>query len=267
MRAVFRRVGPLLRRELRRRAWLRRSLLAVVAVAVVMSGLMAIGSTGGLLVRDRSGCPRTIGSFAILDWIDAFRHDGRMYERVDEGKPAKVDRALITDQVGRVRCTLADRMNRSGYDFRDGEATFLEPGSPIHMLKGVDPRFRVVAFDDGVPAVYQHRRFDDAETGADLLPFAAESVTGIAFVSPMDGTTEIGRINDREKVPEMVHALQAAPVDRAAARDLPDGPRVFVRLEMQGQPPVTLVVLSEEGLTGEGLRVPSSVLEQLPPGQ
>lgn len=251
-------------REVLRGTWVRRTLAVGLALGFAIVAVGAVGATGGVVLRDDDGCPRTVGSFSSVSWVDVLHIEGRTYERVDVVAPhrSSIDRSQLAEQLGTIKCTTANDVQDPGYDLRDGEATFLAPGTPVHALAGTDVSFRVVAVDGGEPVVYEHRDLAGG-SGADLLLFPAEGVVAITFLSDIDGRTVLGKLTEPDTVRAFVEDLQAAAVgDRP---NLGEEPRVFVALEFADQPPVTLVTYPAHGITTAGLRLPEAVLEQVPP--
>ena len=234
----------------------------MVVLAALGAAALAIGGAGGVIVRDDSGCPRSLGSLGAVSWTDVLRVRDVTYARI-ESRPV-VPRAKIGPQVGEVRCTMAD-VQHPGYELANGDATFLPTGTPIHALRGVHGAFRVVVLEGELPVVYQRDVVADASVGADVYPFPSTDVDRITFLSPRDGTTRTGGITDPDQTRAFVEGLMRAPVDADAVGTLPEGPRVFVALEFADQPPVTVVVYPEQGLTTDGLQLPPSVLDALPP--
>ncbi|MDQ3708029.1 MAG: hypothetical protein M3387_01745 [Actinomycetota bacterium] len=243
-----------------------RSLVSGVVVAAVGYGLLAVAARGGVIVRDERGCPRSVGSLASPGWAgDAVRVHDATYRRIEQASPdhAPIQRSQFADKVGVVRCAIADVVKQSGYELRNGEAIFLEPGTSLYALVDTNASFRIAATDDGTPAVYEHRN-RLAGTGAELLPFPTKAIVAVRFDSAQDGITGVGRITDHREVTTFVAELMSARVDPDAARDLPEGPRNFVALEFEDQPPVTLVIYPDQAVTTDGLLVPDEILKRLP---
>ena len=247
------------------RRWLRRTLGVTVTLAVVAAGLLTVASVG-VIVRDDDGCPRSVGPLAAVSWIDVVHVDGITYERVDGRRRGdeRVDRALVGDRLETVKCAIAQAVQKPGYDLRDGEATYLEPGTTVHALVGTDVAFRVVAMDDGSPFVYENRWQPDARTGADLLPFDSDAVRAVRFLSDVDGRTLLGEVTARDEVVAFVDDLRSSAVDPKAGRGFGEEPRVFIALELAGQPPVVVVAYPRHAVTTQGLRLSDEVVEQLP---
>lgn len=250
-------------RRLLRKRWLRWTVVGLVALSVAAVAVVALGSSGGVVVRDDDGCPRSVGAMSSVEWIDALHLEGRNYERVDIVAPhqARVARSQLGDRLATITCTVGERVQDPGYRLRDGEATFLPSGTPVHALVGAPTSFRVAAVEAGRPVVYEHRAFEGS-TGADLLPFPADGVVGVTFLSEIDGRTVLGKLSDPGEVRSFVEALQAAPVgDRP---NLVEKPRVFVALEFAELPATTVVTYPAQATTPEGLQLPDAVVERIP---
>ena len=248
-------------RSVLRRRWVRATLITAVAITIVGYGVLAVGATGGVILRDDDGCPRSVGALGSVSWVDVLQIEGATYRRVDTAAPASTADPTLGQRLATIRCAIGADVQRAGYDLRDGEATFLPPGTPVHAIAGTHPDFRVVAVEDGRPAVYEHRP-RRATTGADLLPFPASDVTAVRFLSEVDGRTVLGELEDGQAVQELVTQLQAAPV--GPRPDLGEEPRVFVALVLPDQPPVTLVTYPRHAITTDGLHLPDEVVARLP---
>lgn len=90
----------------------------------------------------------------IADWINLIRFDGITYS-------LESDRSLDLSHLGvvlyRVAFSLDDKLIPSAYQIRDGDATYLEPGTAIYSLVGYDPSLVLAALVDGVVLLYEKR--------------------------------------------------------------------------------------------------------------
>lgn len=202
--------------------------------------------------RDDNGCPSSVGGSAHIDWAPAVRFQGVTYHAV-EG--ALADR-LVGKRVGEVRCRIADVVRDPLYRLRDGEATFLRPGTGLHELRGMDPSFRIVARDEGRTVVYERSRLPGARTGRDLLPFDEQGVVGARVRDDQRGDL-LGRLT-KVQARALTAELQAADVGKPSSGD---GTRVFLDLLLRGQPPVTLVLSPGERSTNDGIVLSDAVIK------
>jgi hypothetical protein len=128
-----------------------------------------------------------------------------------------VGRALGDGDLGpvhaRVRCSLRDKMDPSRKEPQDGDAAYLEAGSPLYQVHGYRPTFRLAARQDGRLVIFEADTNPRARAGRDLLDLEGK-VRRIGINSRADGTTELGAITDPEQVAAMVRMLLAGPVDQ-----------------------------------------------------
>lgn len=242
-----------------------RTAMATSGLAAVVAGALAVlGGTGPAVVRDGDGCPRTVEGVqtSIVDWVPLVAvGDQTMYAVSDGPTGGAVPGHLVGEHLLDVRCSYGEDVQTPSYQPREGEATYLPVGTPVHAVVGVDTTFEVVALTDDGPVLHR-RDLPPAEVGAatDVVPLSPDDVTGVALRSEHDGTTELGRL-DGAAADVTVEQLRAAEV----GLPLPEftGPRVFVALERGPLPALVLVVDVESGITTEGLRVPDDLLSAL----
>jgi len=96
--------------------------------------------------------------------------------------------------------------------WKDGDAAFLEVGTPIHIIKGHKPEFILAAHRNGQLALYMYVSHPDAETGADLMDLEGK-VKYIGVNSPRDGKTELAAITDQPQIDSLVRMILDARVD------------------------------------------------------
>ena len=114
-----------------------------------------------------------------VDYHPFIIHGGSMYEIADE----TVQRAMIGKKLGEITgnppncCTEEEYRRRSllGYDEREGEASFLAPGTPLYAVSGDDDL--IVADISGRLEVY--RRDSTTAPARDIL--AGSTVTRTGF--------------------------------------------------------------------------------------
>lgn len=104
-------------------------------------------------------------------------------------------------------------MDRTGGELQDGDAAYLEAGSPLYRVRGYRPIFRLAARQDGRLVLFEADTNPRARLGRDLLDLEGK-VRRISVNSRADGTTELGAISDLKQVAGMVRMLLAGPVDQ-----------------------------------------------------
>ena len=108
-----------------------------------------------------------------------------------------------------------DDYARPGYHSQNGDAAYLDLGTPIFELKRYAPEFRLAAVVDGAVTLFEADRNPAARTGADLLDIRGK-VRSIGINSPGgDERTELASIDSRELVDRLVEIVLSSPVDRS----------------------------------------------------
>ena len=107
------------------------------------------------------------------------------------------------------------------YHSKDGDAAYLDAGTPVYRVVGYQPTFRLAAKRGNDYYTYEVAENPRARTGADLLDIAGK-VTSIGVhddqdvahrgYSPQDPRGESGAITDAARVRELVGMVLAAPV-------------------------------------------------------
>lgn len=102
---------------------------------------------------------------------DAVQVEGVIYSFKGNGQDDKVatgdvDRQTVVDEV---------EVQLSRYDLQDGQATYLEPGTPLYAVQGYDPSFRLAARVDRNGGnsdgwlLYEVAANPDAQSATELL--------------------------------------------------------------------------------------------------
>jgi hypothetical protein len=188
---------------------LRRAMAGAVLVALVVVGLAASRpqTTAGGTSTVASSETEIVG----IDWVGFLKLNGITY--LETG--TKPGRALAQSDVGplfaRVRFEVEGNIHDPGYQIQDGDAAFLEVGTPVYMVKGYAPTFRLMAFYDGWWTLFEVEQNPHAAHGADLLDIGGK-VRSIGINSWEDGTTQLGEITDPKQVSRLVQMVLEAKV-------------------------------------------------------
>ena len=213
------------------------------------------------VVVTEDGCPSG-GGMASISWIDMVKFEGTTYS-TDSVYGRRISQEGVGEQFARTRCKLADEVTDPGYESHDGDATFLEPGTPVHEVNGYDPTFRLAARRDGKWTIYEAREVDGATMGRDLLDIEGK-VTHISVNSPKDGTTEIGAVRDEEAVAELVEMVLDAPVDEGLE---PDGEeyddQVIFAFHLEDGTVTSRALYPKSRLVSSGIVVPQAFVEAI----
>src|SRR5215218_5021682 len=187
----------------------RQGVLVVAMVALLAGGCDLVTAP---TVSGGPGCRRLVRQDAA-DYVNFVKLHGITYT----ADGPVVGRTLGDGDLGpvhaRVRCSLREKMDPTGGELQDGDAAYLEAGSPLYRVRGYRPTFRLAARQDGRLVLFEADTNPRARLGRDLLDLEGK-VRRIGINSPADGTTELGAITDPTQVAGMVRMLLAGPVDQ-----------------------------------------------------
>ena len=212
------------------------------AVAFVMQRL----TNGG----DVSPRPHTIS------WVPLMQFGGIQYLREWHSTGEEIlpgERDLAAEDLGPELYRVAFRGNGYAgpyYLYQDGDATFLNPGTPVYAVKGYSPEFRLGTLEDGRPILYEADTNPFAKTGGDLLDIRGK-VTAIDILNDDHPMTVAGTIDDEQAVEGFVETVLEAPVNQSS-RDH-DGPRYFLGFRLADGTSVVRSFWLETGELSRGI--------------
>jgi hypothetical protein len=195
------------------------------------------GAIGLFSLLGLPGCALT-ATHAIIDWVDFIKFDGITYlaNRSETSQP------LQAHDLGRVFATvqfkLEGNVDDPTYQTRDGDAAFLEPGTPVYTVKDYAPHFRLAVKQQEGILLYEADTNPNARHGSDLLDIG-DKVQYLGINSGQDGITELGALNDQQQVAALVNMVLHAPVDQT--RQDQTGNRYFIAFHLHDG---TLVIRS-----------------------
>jgi hypothetical protein len=192
-------------------------------------------------------------SRTTIDWVDFVRIDGITYLAAAD----RASRALAEGDVGpvyaSVRHMLMGTVTDSGYHAQDGDAAYLPAGTPLYVVSGYAPRFRLVGRHATQIRLYEADTNPHAKTGADLLDITGK-VHSIAILSDRDGVTQLGEITAADEVEALTASVLAAPVDQS--RHPTDGQRYFLAFNLLDGTRVSRAYWPKTGELSRGILLP-----------
>ena len=160
---------------------------------------------------------------------------------------------LKADDLGPVLYRIAFRGNGyagPGYRLQDGDATYLNPGTPVYAVNGYSEQFRLGTVEDGRVILYEADTNPHAETGADLLDVRGK-VTAIDILDDDDALTVLNTIENERTILRFVELLLAAPVDQGIRNY--DRQRYFLGLRLADGTSVVRAFWLETGELSRGI--------------
>jgi len=185
----------------------------------------------------------------VIDWSDFIRFGGVSYVRT----PAELAEDDLGSQLGTVQFRVSGNVSDPAYRAKDGDAAFLEVGTPVYTVRGYVPTFRLAARRDGRLRLYEADANPAATRGVDLLDIGGR-VTKIGINSAVDGTTRLAAIDDPEEVAALVQLVLDAPVDHGTRSA--DGTRYFVAFDLDDGTAVVRAYWPGSGELHRGIMLP-----------
>jgi hypothetical protein len=181
--------------------------------AVASPGILdALFSRGGEVLgarpRRSNAAPASQESY---DWADILRVDGITYSAglLNAGRALRDED--LGGEVARVNARLNGNVPAIGYEPKDGDAAYLDPGTPLYGVNGYLSSFRLAARRAGRLVLFEVVTNPNAHTGRDLLDIDGK-VKSIAVDS--SDPRAIARSIDRlEDVATLVRMVLDARVD------------------------------------------------------
>ena len=123
-----------------------RSLMSRLMVAIAVVLLSACQLPGSV-----QGC-----SNVQIDWVD-FIEVGTTQYIAGPGTPAALQESDLGPVIAHVKFKVAENVCDPGYELKDGDAAFLEPGTPIYQVTGHPSSQLLAARHDGRIVAYRVR--------------------------------------------------------------------------------------------------------------
>jgi hypothetical protein len=199
-------------------------------------------------------------SNAIIDWVNFVRFDGITYlASIDAGR--ELQPADLGAQFATVRFRLDGNVSDPNYQSQDGDAAFLDAGTPIYRVQGYAPTFRLAAHQGGHIVLFEADTNPRAKVGADLLDIGGK-VQSIAVTDDISGGAPVATLVDAHVVATLVSLLLAAPVDQS--RQSGDATvRYFLAFHLADGTQVSRVYLPDAHEVGRGIIVPDAFVSTL----
>lgn len=150
-----------------------------------------------------------------IDWSDFIRFGGTTYLPWHIDKDPPLQDEDLGPLFGRVEFKYDGIVTDPFYspdNRKDGDAAYLEIGTPVYIVDGYKPEFILAARRNGKLSLYMSDSHPNAETGSDLLDLEGK-VKYIGVNSPQDSKSELAAIIDQLQIDSLVSMILDAPVD------------------------------------------------------
>lgn len=237
--------------------------LAGVLLAAAAAGCSGSEAVNGPTTLPTGTCPQRGSANAAIDYVSFVMHRGRMFSATSE--PVPLPETLVGPQVGAVTCRIADTRISPYFRYRDGDSSYLSPGTAIHRVVGYRETFRLAAKgEDGSWQLFELSVDDAARTGADLLDLSP-GVTAVRLLDPATGATSTS-LDDPAAVRRLVTALLAsrAVTEESTRSAIGDESPQQVRFELADGTAVERVWYRTAGYLGFQLVAPPELAAAFP---
>ena len=165
----------------------------------------------------------------------------------------EADRDLTVEDLGPELYRIAfksDGYVGIGYRYQDGDATYMNPGTPVYAVKGYAPEFRLAILEEDRVTLFDADTNPLAKTGEDLLDIRGK-VAAVDVLSEEDARTVFGTIDEESQVKRFIEMVLQSPVDQTH-RDH-EGPRYFLGFRLADGTSVVRSFWLESGELSRGI--------------
>src|SRR5579883_3426787 len=153
--------------------------------------------------------------FGNIEYLRVSQHGGRF---------------ITSNDLGPIFAYVQSNTISSNHPLQNGNATTLDPGTPVYRVKGYVPTFRLAAYDQShTLALYEADTNPYAKKGGDLLDIAGK-VQSLHILKD-DGETEIKTVTNSIQIQQLVGMILSAPVDQN--RPYVDEPHYFLSFHLK----------------------------------
>lgn len=195
-----------------------------------------------------------------IEWVNVIMFNDIMYRGNRHITSEKTGDIQLGDVYDTVQFKLADVVTEIDYVIKNGDSAILEIGTPVYEVVGYAPEFRLAADTGYGIVIYEASRNPNAVTGGDLLDIE-NKVSYITLNSEEDGLTPLGKIDDADKVEEIISDILDAPIDMDITRDYDN--RYFIEFHLIDGSSVIRNLLTESGLIGDDIHIDDALVETL----
>ncbi|MTI48092.1 hypothetical protein [Sporosalibacterium faouarense] len=147
-----------------------------------------------------------------IDWVNFIKLNGIQY--VDTN--FSVDNEKLGPKIDEVNFKLSGNISDTNYEIKDGDAAYLEKGTPIYSINGYNSTFRIAVKDKDQVIVYQVFSNPNAKVGSDIADIF-DKVDFIRINNSENGEV-IATITEEKTVKDITDMLLNSPVEISSDR-------------------------------------------------
>ena len=157
-----------------------------------------------------AGCSSIPWGISNIDWVDFVKLNDITYLRTNQ--IAAINESDLSP-YDKISYKVADNVRNPAYKIKNGDAAYLEMGTPVYLLGGYAPDFRLVVRNNQGFIIFEADTNPKAKKGGDLLDIGGK-VEYISINSSTDGDTELASIKYQTQIDKLVGMILEAPVDQ-----------------------------------------------------
>jgi hypothetical protein len=206
-----------------------------LTVAVLVPGLLVLGACRG-------------GPGVIIDWVDFVQWNGVTYLAETGPASSGVGQPALREQIATTKRKLEGNETNPSHKNQDGDAAFLDVGTPIYSLRDYKTSFRVAVKGSNGVLIYDADTNPRASTGADLLDLTDK----VDHITVRDSTGQEATIRDAATLTRLVSLILQAPVDQSV-QPPPNGAQDFVTIHFLDGTQTARAFWPSTGLLSRGI--------------
>lgn len=225
--------------------------VGVLKIKKVLSVILCLVLLTGC---NSKGTSRQVGQ--IIDWVDAITIKGIHYVRSEQS--GKLDKSILGKEYDIITQKISDKNLGNNYQMQDGDSTLLNDGTRIYTVKGYKPEFRLAAYVENKVILYEVHENKKTKSIENLLDIE-DKVSSISIRSKIDGKTELGFINDKEKVKQLVSMI----MESTFIKDESGSNSCFINFQLMDGTEVQRMYLYDAGILWPGILVKKEFNEEI----
>ncbi len=190
---------------------------------------------------------------SLISWMDIImfndvKYQGEQTISVDDNVEVK-----LGEIYGIIDFKVADVVHDPSYQIVNGDSTFHDIGTEVYEIKGYSTEFRLgIKNEENSIRIYEAFENAKAKSGIDILDIMGK-VQYISLNSEIDGKTELGTIEDKEKVDYIINEIMESDLEYILELDY--SYRYFIEFHLNDGTSVTRNFLPRNNLISPGVLI------------
>lgn len=200
-----------------------------------------------------------IGPMAQIDWIDFVMFNDIQYEGTWNNNK-NLEGIKLGEEYEIVQFKLSDVVGNPSYKIKNGDSAYHEIGTKVYEIEGYKPSFRVaIKTSEGI-RIYEATHNSNASIGEDLLDIKSKVIM-ITLNSESNGKTQLGIIEEKSEIEEIVEGIMESTIDESIERNYEN--RYFIEFHLDDGTSVTRNFLPKSNLIGYGILISEELKDEI----